>query len=285
MIRKPTQGRGNRLLDHLSPENSAALYAASEHAYMHEGAALVDPERPVEHVFFPLTCVLSTLSVLPDRSAVETAVTGNEGVAPIAAFHGVESVAEHIIVQVPGEGLRVPIAVFRKVVAQDPAFQRVLHRYSVALFTFAAQASGCNRQHAVVQRCARWLLQTHDRVPTDDFHLTHLFLSQMMGVRRSSVTVAAEALRSAGAISYTRGTVRIVDRDALEARACPCYAVVRATFDRLLGSGDTVSPLAGLRLSENGRTLVGAPRQADAAAPSDGVPSILSEQRFRVAAT
>ena len=259
MILKPAQGRGNRLLEHLAPENSAAMFAESEHTFMHEGTAIVDPEKPIEHVVFPLTAVLSTLSVLPDRSAVETAVTGNEGMAPLAAFHGVDVVPEHVVVQVPGEVLRVPVAVFRTAVRTDAEFQRVLHRYSAALFTFAAQTSGCNRQHSVIQRCARWLMQTHDRVPGDVFALTHLFLSQMMGVRRSSVTVAAEALRSAGAISYTRGTVRVASREALESQSCSCYAVVRATFDRLLKTGETVSPLAGLRLSENGRTLVGAP--------------------------
>jgi hypothetical protein len=265
MIGKANYGRGNRLLEHLAPSSAAAVLAGSEHVYMNDGAAIVDPERLIEYVVFPFTCVLSTLSVLPDRTAVETAVTGCEGMAPMALFHGVDRVSEHVVVQVPGEGLRVPAAVFNTAVATDSGFQRMLHRYAVALFTFAAQASGCNRQHSVIQRCARWLLQTHDRVPGDEFQLTHLFLSQMMGVRRSSVTVAAEALRAAGAISYTRGAVRIVNRATLESQACACYAIVRSVFDRLLTSGESASPLEGLRMSANGRSLAGAPGDADQA--------------------
>ena len=265
MISKPTHGAGNRLLASLSPSTSAAIIAASESVHLHDGDAIVDPEIPVQHVMFPITCVLSTLSVLPDGTAVETAVTGNEGATPLALMNGVNVVAEHIIVQVPGEALRVPVATFQSALAEDPAFRSTLQRYSVALFTQTAQTAACNQRHSVVQRCARWLLQTHDRVQGDAFPLTHLFLSQMLGVRRSSVTVAAESLRAAGAIAYTRGTVEITNRAILERQACQCYAVVRAMFDRMLDIGATPNPLAGVRMSMNGRTLVGAARREPAA--------------------
>ena len=260
MLQKQLHTRANVLLDHLSPENRAAMFTESERVHLEEGAVVANPEEHIEHVVFPLTCVLSTLSVLPDLSGVETAVTGNEGVAPLGVFHGVDTVAEQTVVQIPGEALRVSARVFLRGVANDRAFGDALHRFASALFTFAAQTSGCNRRHSVVQRCSRWLMQTHDRVPGDEFDLTHLFLSQMMGVRRSSVTVAAEALRAAGAISYTRGSVKVVNRERLQSQGCECYAIVRAVYDRLLRTGDSASPLAGLRMSQGGRSLVGGPR-------------------------
>ena len=261
MIAKPTHVAGNRLLASLSPFMHAAFIAESEIVHLREGDALVDPDVLIQHVVFPVTCVLATLSVLPDRTAVETAVTGYEGVAPVAVMNGVNAIPEHIITLMPGEARRVGIPLFRRAIAEDAAFRELLQRYSVALFTLTAQTAGCNQRHSVVQRCARWLLRTHDRVVGDEFPLTHLFLSQLLGVRRSSVTVAAEALRSAGAITYTRGTVRIVNREILESCACQCYSVVRAMFDRMLGIGATPNPLAGVRMSLNGRTLIGTSHQ------------------------
>lgn len=255
MIRKPQGADSNAILELLPEDARQRFIDASEWITLAPGAVIADPEAPIEFVYFPRTAVLSILSVMPDRSSVETAVVGSEGMAPMAVFHGVSGTPEQIIVQLPGEVLKVPLRVFRDAIDRHPRLATALHHYSVALFTFAAQTSACNRRHSVVQRCARWLLQTHDRVAGDDFQLTHLFLSIMLGVRRASVTVAAESLRAAGAISYTRGVVHVLDRQKLEARSCECYAIVRATFDRLLGDGRTTSPLAGVMLSANGQTL------------------------------
>ena len=102
---------------------------------------------------------------------------------------------------------------------------------------FAAQSSACNRLHSVEQRCSRWILHTHDRVGKDEFHLTQEFLSQMLGVRRASVSEVASALQGEGLISYWRGNLRILDRSGLEAVACECHGVITKEFDRLLDSG------------------------------------------------
>jgi CRP-like cAMP-binding protein len=107
-------------------------------------------------------------------------------------------------------------------------------RYTQAFLTQVAQTAACNGAHLVDQRCARWLLMTHDRVDGDEFPLTHEFLAFMLGVRRAGVTVAMRSLQDAKLIRYTRGRIGIVDRTGLEAASCECYAVVRAHFNRLL---------------------------------------------------
>lgn len=271
MSDKPTRREGNALLALLPPHEAQRIHDRAELVTLASRDLISDSERPIEYVYFPTTAVLSVLSVMTDGSAVETAVVGNEGMAPLSAFHDVPSAAEQIIAQVPGESLRISASAFSAILRDAPALVAALHRFSQALFTLAAQTSGCNRKHSVVQRCARWLLLSHDRVPGNEIELTHLFLSQMLGVRRSSVTVAAEALRAAGAIAYTRGAIAVVDRKALQARACECYEIVRATYDRLLQGIPSHSPLANLKLSEGDKSLAHAGDREKRDAPLDVV--------------
>jgi len=273
-MQKGPSRAGNALLAQLPADQYRRLIEQCELVTDSPGKVLSEAERKVEYVFFPVTAVASILSVMTDRSAVETAVVGNEGMTPIAAFHGGSSAAEHVIVQVPGELLRMRLETFQSACATYPELRHALHRFSQALFTFAAQSSACNRKHSVVQRCARWLLTTHDRVPGDEFELTHLFLAQMLGVRRSSVTVAAEALRAAGAITYSRGRVEIVDRELLHSKSCPCYDVIRSTYDRLIEGRGTHSPLYDLTLSNGDVSLVHA-GEPGRSSPAEGV-SVIS---------
>lgn len=240
-MRKAVRGPENALLARLPADTYRRILEQTDPVSLVAGKIIADPDQAIREVYFPVSTVLSVLS-MTDRIGVEAAVIGYEGMAPLAAFHGVEAAAEQIMVQVPGDALRMRREVFDAVLAGTPELQRVLHRFAQALFTFAAQTSGCNRKHSVVRRCARWLLVTHDRVPADTLELTHLFLAKMLGVRRSSVTIAAEELRSAGAISYSRGKIRIIDRDILHDRSCDCYDIIRITYDKLLAQA-TRSPL------------------------------------------
>ena len=261
-------GRSNWLLRALPPHEHELVSGHLEPVSLETGRVVVDVHTPIEHVYFPEFGVISSLSVMADGSAVETATIGPEGMSGIAVFHGVDSTAEHAFVQVPGEGYRMPSESLRAILPVSPTLNAVLHRYSVALFTLAGQNSGCNRKHAVLRRCARWLLMTQDRVLGDQFELTHHILSQMLGVRRASVTEAALALSEAGAIEYRRGVVTVLDRRVLEQAACECYGIIRSTFDRLLGTGETPSPLDGIRLSKGGCTVAkdGTPQ----ASPGEG---------------
>jgi CRP-like cAMP-binding protein len=219
------------------------------------GRVIAEVNAPISYVYFPENGIISSLSVMADGSAVETATIGPEGMAPVAVFHGVDWTPEHAFVQVPGQGYRMPTEVFRAILPNAPTFVSLLHRFSAGLLTLVAQNSGCNRKHSVLQRCARWLLMSHDRVGRDSFELTHHILSQMLGVRRASVTEAALALSERGAIEYRRGLLTVLDRKALEGASCECYAIIRSTFDRLLGDGETPSPLDGLTLTKDGQSV------------------------------
>ena len=139
------------------------------------------------------------------------------------------------------------VAAFREEARRAGPLQDRLLRYTQALFQQVAQTSGCNRAHANGERCARWLLQLHDRLPGDAFRLTQEYLALMLGLARPSVTLVMGALQRAGLVSYHRGELTVLDREGLEASACECYAITRAETERLLGPvlGPTAAGRAG----------------------------------------
>jgi CRP-like cAMP-binding protein len=147
---------------------------------------------------------------------------------------GVDSIPIETIAQIPGDALTMPATVFREEVRRDGPLRSVVSCYTMALMHQITQSVGCNARHTIVQRCARWLLMTHDRVSRDGFPLTHELLALMLGVRRPGVTVAAGELQRAGLIDYHRGFVSITDRAGLETVACECYFSVREEFERIM---------------------------------------------------
>ena len=247
----------NRILAALPPDELAVLEPVLEPVNLVSRRVLCDSGQPIPAVCFPEDAVVSSLSVMADGSAIETATIGNEGMTGLALFHGVDQTPEQAFVQVPGVGHLLSATAFRDALPRCPTLRAQLHLFAQALYSLVAQSSGCNRKHGVDQRCARWLLLVHDRVGRDQWDLTQLFLSQMLGVRRATVTVAAGVLQKAGAIRYSRGRITVVDRALLEAASCECYAVIRSTFDRLMTGRATPNPLAALRLSQDGFTTVG----------------------------
>jgi CRP-like cAMP-binding protein len=249
-----TTAHRNWLLRGLPREEHELLAPHLESISLTVGQVICEVNAPVEYVYFPENGVISHLSVMTDGSAVETATIGHEGMSGIAVFHGVDRTPEHAFVQVPGEAERMSAEAFRRVIKQTPVLDALLGRFTVALITLIGQNSGCNRKHSVLRRCARWMLMSHDRVGRDGFELTHHVLSQMLGVRRASVTEAALALSQAGAIEYRRGFVNVLDRQALERASCECYWIIHHAFDRLLGRGTATDPLAGIKLSKGGRS-------------------------------
>lgn len=194
-----------------------------------------EPNGPIEHVYFPLTGVMSLVIVMSDGLAVEAATVGNEGMVGLAVFLGAETSPHRAFSQIPGEALRATAEDFRAEVARGGALDAVMRRYNQALVNQMSYSVACNRLHSVEERMCRWLLMTHDRVGADRFPLTQEFLAQMLGVRRPSVTVTAGVLQKAGFIAYTRGNVVILNRPGLEESSCECYRVVRDEFARLLG--------------------------------------------------
>ena len=187
----------------------------------------------IDTVFFPRRCVLSLLITLKQRAPVEAATVGNEGMLGMGTALGADRSPMLVVAQIPGEALRMGSALFRELIEDDPSLRALTLRYSHALLEQTAQSVACNRRHTTVQRCARWLLMTHDRVGQNEFTLTHQFLAMMLGVRRASVTVAVGQLQRAGMIRSQYGRIAVVSRPGLEEIACECYAAVEQRFRRL----------------------------------------------------
>ena len=224
----------NALLAGLSGPAYDRLAEQFEHVSLPVRMILHTPDMPIEHLYFLQSGVASLLAMDDSAQAVEVGTIGNEGMSGLAVFHGVESAPQQCFMQISGEGIRVPAAALLTALPGLPELDARLRRYAFCFFNDVAQSVACNRLHTVKQRCARWLLMTHDRVAENDFVLTHEFLSYMLAVRRSSVSVVARTLLDAQVIAYTRGRIRILDRPGLEAAACSCYRITRAAYDELL---------------------------------------------------
>jgi CRP-like cAMP-binding protein len=231
---REVNGTHNRILGRLPSKDFQRLRKHMKLEELPLGKSLFDPYVPIEHVYFPEDGVASLLTRLDDGIETEVATVGREGMVGLPAFLGVESVPGRAIWQVSGKALVLPTKVLRKETRQGGALNDALRVYAQGLFTQISQSASCNRRHEIVQRCSRWLLMTHDRVNGDEFELTQEFLSKMLGVRRAGVSVAAGILQKVGLIKYSRGRIRILDRDGLEAISCECYRIVREEFDRLL---------------------------------------------------
>jgi CRP-like cAMP-binding protein len=190
-------------------------------------------DAPIENAIFPLSGVASMISMGDSGGSIEVATIGCEGMVGLPLLLGGGSAAGEVFIQVPGDALVMPAARFHHHMEQ-PALRRVLLLYTQALLTQIAQCSACNNHHPLAGRCARWLLQTHDRVRGDEFPLTHDFLGLMLGVRRATVTEAAQALQARGLIRYHRGVVSISDRAGLERASCECYELIAREFSRLM---------------------------------------------------
>jgi CRP-like cAMP-binding protein len=225
----------NRLLATLPREEYDALRPHLHTIYLADGATIYEPGEELTHVYFPLDGIASVVVSMADGAMVEAGTIGCEGLVGLAAFLGTDHGPLTTIAQVPGYHARLKVAPFRDAAAQGTVLHALLLRFTQAYYILAAQSAGCNRLHPVEERCARWLLLTHDRAGTDSFRLTHEFLGYMLGIRRPSVTVAAGILQQAGLISYHRGVVTILDRPGLEEAACECYAIIRDEFVRRLG--------------------------------------------------
>lgn len=232
----PAEIRHNRILRGLPLAVRDSLRERLRRVPLSMSAVLHQPGEPLTHVYFPVSGVISMLTVLGDGSAVEIATVGNEGMVDLAAFLGLASSESRLLVQVPGEALRMPIDDFQLKLAGSPILRTVLGTYSFELFTLVAQSSACNRKHSIRQQCARWVLMTHDRVDSDQFPITHEFLAEILGVTRPSVTYALRPLKLGGVLDYHRGYMTVLDRPGLEAVSCECYGLIRDRFDQMPGA-------------------------------------------------
>jgi CRP-like cAMP-binding protein len=194
-----------------------------------------EPGEPVGQVYFPLTGMISVLAVLSNGQVVEIAAIGPEGA--LGASIGNESLPANskAIVQLSGHALKMPAAKFQKIAKSSPAVLDLASKAQQLLLASIQQTAACNTLHTIETRLARWLLRADDCQSTNELPLTQEFLAEMMGVRRTTVTLTARAFQQEGLIRYRRGNLQITDRAGLEKRACECYRTIRENIEQILG--------------------------------------------------
>ena len=206
---------------------------------MRLGQVLYESGKVQPYVYFPTTAIVSLLYVTENGSSAEIAVVGLEGIVGVTLFMGGETSPSRAVVQSAGHGFRLKARVLQEAFSNSVPVRLLLLRYAQALITQVSQTAVCNRHHSVEQQLCRWLLMSLDRLPGNHLRMTQELISNMLGVRREGVTENAHKLQQAGLIRYARGHIEVLDRKALERRACECYAVVRKEYDRLLPDGLT----------------------------------------------
>lgn len=224
----------NSLLRSLPPKQRSRLLAGCKQVSLNYGDILDEPGKQIRHVYFPNDGVISLLASVDGHASVEVGLVGNEGMAGMPLFLGIGVSPVRALVQGSGSAMRMRAAEFRDQIKRSPELARSLNHYLYVFMAQMAQTAACNRHHQLGPRLARWLLMTHDRMRSNEFHLTQEFLAHMLGVRRAGVTQAAGALQKKKLISYRRGSITILDRKRLERAACRCYRAVNDIRDRML---------------------------------------------------
>ncbi|OUL18301.1 Crp/Fnr family transcriptional regulator [Nostoc sp. 106C] len=225
----------NRLLAALSPELSEKLAPCMKRVLLHQGERLHDAGETIEDIYFPIDCLLSITITMSDGSTAETGLVGNREMLGVNAFMGGnETTQTEYTVQVAGSAIKAKARAIRKGFDSNPELRSILLRYTQALIAQISQTAACNRLHVLEQRLARWLLESQDRLNSDNLMLTQEFIADMLGVRRAGVTQAAQKLQENGLIEYKRGHVHILNQQGLEAAACECFTTLREEYDRLL---------------------------------------------------
>jgi CRP-like cAMP-binding protein len=232
-LNRSHSGRRNRLLAALPLADLALLTPYLKEVSLEQGTVLQEQGERIEEVYFTHEGMISLLAVMRQGDAIETATVGREGAVGSLAGLGPRRSYTRAVVQVAGRASRIAAGRFCKAAGESQAIRDSIVRYGEMLLIQVQQTAACNALHDVEERLSRWLLQARDRVDGNTIRLTHEFLSQMLGVRRPTVTVVARMLQDAGLIRYHRGHIEIVDRRGLEARACECYAVIRQQIDKI----------------------------------------------------
>ena len=222
----------NLILRGLPRAERARLFSSLEFVRLRLHQVLHETGEVIKSGYFLNDGMASVLTVQPDGESVEVGLIGREGFVGLPVIFGFKTSALRIITQGDGTAYRVDVAILRNLLPQCPALERQLLRYSMILGIQSTQLAACNRLHDVEERLARWLLMSHERIGGKTLPLTQEFLAQMLGTRRSTVSVAAGILQKAGMISYTRGNVTIRSQSKLESAACDCYQIIRQQKNR-----------------------------------------------------
>lgn len=217
---KPT---GNALLDAISRRGRSEFVNACERVELKIGEPVCKPGEPIRHVYFPVSSYISLITPPGASESLEVGLVGREGSFGLTILLDIDTSSLLGLTQGSGAALRMSAEKVRRRVKENAQLRKIFNRYLYVLMAQVAQTAACSRFHRLEARLARWLLMTHDRVSGNVFPLTHLFLAHMLGVRRAGVTTAARRLQRNELITYSRGMIKILDREGLESLSCPCY--------------------------------------------------------------
>jgi len=226
---------GNRLLDTLDNEHLEDLLSHSTTVSLDLAQIVHEPNKFFKYVYFPTDGVVSTLCIMEDGQTAEVSAIGCEGFVGSALTLGVDRTPGRSMVQVKGSAIRMDADQFTDAIARDKGLNDLIERYIQTLIVRSSQTIACNHLHPLRQRFAGFLLQISDCMHSDRFALTQEFMSQMLVVRRATVSTAASEMQKAGLITYSRGKITVLDRAGLEAASCECYQAVKQEYNRLLG--------------------------------------------------
>jgi CRP-like cAMP-binding protein len=224
---------GNRLLAALPHEALLSLRPHLKPASLPRGRVLSEADEPLRRVYFVEAGAVSLVAVFEDGTTAEMATVGREGMVGIATLLGGDTALGRYVVSVPGLALAIDASRFQSELGVSPELRATCEAYAQAFVAHLLQNVACNAAHTVEQRCARWLLMCADQTVDDAFELTQEYLAEMLGVRRSTVTVVARTLQQSGLISYRRGAITVLDHQGLESAACECHRTVRDGYERL----------------------------------------------------
>lgn len=222
----------NRLLAALPEAEYQRLEPYLTSVSLSAGTVLYEASEKIDTVYFPNTALISLVSILENGATTEISLIGGTGMVGLPVILGSGYSNHRAIVQVPDNVMKISALVLKREFDQGGELQKILHRYIETRLNEVAQIAVCNRHHTIEKRLARWLLTVRDLTQSDKLPLTQEFLGNMLGVRRSGVTLVAGAIQQAGVINYSRGKITILNREALEDVACECYRLFHDNYYR-----------------------------------------------------
>lgn len=233
----PVSVRKNYLLSDLPDKEFDRILPHLIPVSLKLGQVLYESGDRMDYAYFPITAIVSLLYIMENGATAEIGIVGNDGILGIALFMGGDTTPNRAVIQSAGEGFKMSSKHLMNEFSLGGKFHNLLLRYTQALITQISQTAVCNRLHSVEQQLCRWLLLSHDRLTSDKLVMTHDLISNMLGVRREGVTLAARKLSDKKLIKNVRGTITVLDRLGLEQAVCECYQVVSDEYNRLLDRG------------------------------------------------
>jgi CRP-like cAMP-binding protein len=224
----------NLLLASLSARDAAALQPYLRAVHLEHGKILFEAGEKVAAIYFPTGAVISLVVGLTSGEVIEAAMVGKDGVVGAAAAISGSIPSNRGIVQLAGTAMTCSMGALKDAALQSHSLLSALVRHEQAVYAQASQSAACMATHHVEARLCRWLLRARDLADTDSLDFTQEFLAEMLGVRRTSVTLHARTLQQAGLIQYSRGKIRITDVEAMVETVCECYGAVKSYYQALL---------------------------------------------------